>query len=298
MRPFLWFLAAMAGTLVLAAALAYPVYLAATAVDPAWAFHKVVTRFWQLTMLAGIAVCVWRFGLTSRGDWGYELPRRRFARQWLAGLAAGLATMAAVAAMMLALGIRAPRPGLGSAQLLALLGSGALSGLLVGLVEETFFRGLLFGAVRRESRTRAAILLTALLYAAVHFLARTRIPAAEVDATSGLLLLSGVLRRFADPAAIADAFLALFAVGVLLGMVRHWTGGIAACIGLHMGWVWVMKATRSCTTPADDARWSFLVSGFDGYTGWMVAGWAALLLAAGIALGWLRPGRDATGARG
>ena len=84
----------------------------------------------------------------------------------------------------------------------------------------------------------------------------------------------------------------------MLALVRHRTGGIAAGFGLHMGWVCVIKATNWSTVPAEDSRWSFLVGSFDGYTGWLVAGWAALMLLAGLAFGWLRPARAARAVRG
>lgn len=277
MRAFSWFMAAIVGTLVLAAALAYPVYLLAVAIGPDWAFHRVVSRFWQLTMLAGVAACVWRLHLTGREAWGYALPRRRCLAQFGAGLAVGVATMLAVALTLGGLAIRELLPGLSLAQVTAALASGLGAGLAVALIEETFFRGLMFGAIRRESGPRAAILLTAVVYAAIHFLARTRIPAAEVGPASGLVLLGGVLRWFGNPAAVADAFLSLFAVGVLLGMVRQWTGGVAACIGLHMGWVWVIKSTIDTTQAVPGAPLGWLVSGFDGFTGWLVLAWTILL---------------------
>ena len=268
---------AIAGTLLLAAALAYPAYLLAFAIEPAWPFHKVVSRFWQLTMLAGIAACVWKLRLSGREAWGYALPRRRFAAQFGASLAVGVLTMLAVAAVMNGLAIRELLPELGASRLAVALASGLATGLVVGLVEETFFRGLMFGAIRRESGPRAAILLTAIVYAAIHFLARTSIPAADVGPASGFVLLGGVLRWFGDPAAVVDAFLSLLAVGVLLGMVRQWTGSIAACIGLHMGWVWVIKATMDTTRAVPDAPLHWLVSGFDGFTGWLVLAWTCLL---------------------
>lgn len=277
MRSFWWFMLAMAGTLLLAAALAWPVYLAAMAIEPGWAFHRVVSRFWQLTMLAGVMACVWRLRLRGRDAWGYALPRRRFVAQLGAGLALGVATMLAVAVMIGGLAIRQWLPGLTMESLLAALGAGFATGLAVGLAEETFFRGLMFGAIRRESGPRAAILLTAVVYSAVHFLARTRIPAADVGPASGFELLAGTLRWFGNPAAVLDAFLTLFAVGALLGMVRQWTGGIAACIGLHMGWVWVIKVTTATTRAVPDAPLRWLVSDFDGFTGWLVLAWTCLL---------------------
>ena len=280
MRAAGWFLATIAGTLLLAALVAWPVFQLAHALQPEWEFHKIVSRVWQLLMLAGIAFVVWHLRLRRRADWGYGLPRERFLRQVGAGLALGLGTMLPMALAIVALGIRDPRPGFDAAMLLGGVASGLLTGLVVALVEETFFRGLMFGAVRRESGPAIALGSTALLYAAVHFLARIRIPHAEVGWDSGIGMLGAALTRFAEPAAIADAFITLAIVGLFLGLVRHWTGSIAAGIGLHIGWVCVIKATAASTRQDQTAYWSFLVSDFDSFTGWLLAGWSAALLLA------------------
>ena len=278
MRAAGWFLAAIVGTLVLAALAAWPVYQFAHALQPDWQFHKVVSRLWQLLMLAGIAIAVWRLGLRGRADWGYGLPRAKFLRQAGAGLALGVATMLPIALVIVALGIRNPRPGFDAAMLLSGIAAGALTGLVVALVEETFFRGLMFRAVLRDSGPATAVWITAILYSAIHFFARVKIPHAEVAWDSGITLLGSALARFADPVPIADAFITLAIVGLLLGLVRHWTGSIAAGIGLHMGWVCVIKATSTVTRHDEAARWSFLVSDFDAFTGWLVAGWSCAIL--------------------
>lgn len=280
MRAVSWFLAAIVGTLLLAALVAWPVYQLAHALQPAWAFHKVIGRLWQLLMLAGIAVAVWRLGLRGRADWGYGLPKARFLRQAGAGLAAGIATMLPMALVIVALGIRNPRPAFDAGMLLSGIATGAVTGLLVAFVEETFFRGLMFRAVLRDAGSATAVCATALLYAAIHFFARVNIPDAEVRWDSGIALLGAALARFADPLPIADAFITLALVGLLLGLVRLWTGSIGAGIGLHMGWVCVIKATAKVTHQDPAAPWSFLVSNFDGFTGWLVAGWSCAILLA------------------
>jgi len=278
MRAVGWFLAAIVGTLLLAALAAWPVYQLAHALQPEWQFHKVVGRLWQLLMLAGIAVAVWRLGLRARADWGYGLPRARFLRQAGAGFAFGIATMLPMTLVIVALGIRNPSPDFDAAMLVSGILAGALTGLIVAFVEETFFRGLMFRAVLRDSGPVIAIWSTAILYAAIHFFARVKVPHAEVAWDSGIALLGSSLARFADPATIADSFVTLAMVGLLLGLVRYWTGSIAAGIGLHMGWVCVIKATSAVTRHDAAARWSFLVSDFDGFTGWMVAGWSCAIL--------------------
>jgi membrane protease YdiL (CAAX protease family) len=291
MRALGWFLAAIIGTLVLAALAAWPAYQLAHALQPDWQFHRVAGRLWQLLMLAGIAVAVRRLGLRGRSDWGYGLPRADFLRQAGLGLACGVATMLPMALVIVALGIRNPLPDLDAGTLLTSIAAGALTGLIVALIEETFFRGLMFRAVQRDSGPALAIASTAILYSAIHFFARVKVPQGEVAWDSGIALLGSALARLAEPAAIADAFTTLALVGLLLGLVRYWTGSIAAGIGLHMGWICVIKTTAAVTRHDEAARWSFLVSDFDGFTGWLIAGWScaillALYLARGRLTGW------------
>lgn len=291
MRAFAWFLGTIAGTLLLAALLAWPAWQLAQASGADWPFHRLVSRFWQLLLLAALLLTFRRLALAGRVDWGYGLPRGTFLSQGGAGFAIGLVTMLPMTLAMLALGILVPRPGFGTAALLAALASGALVGLAVAIVEETFFRGLMYRAVSRESGHWTAAWLTALVYAAIHFLARTKIPADEVAWDSGFRLLGGVLTHFAHPLPVLDSFVTLLAVGLLLAGVRWRTGAIAACIGLHAGWVCVIKATKDLTAVNRDAPAAFLVGPFDGYTGWLVAGWALLLVAFAWKRGWLGPPR-------
>ena len=114
-----------------------------------------------------------------------------------------------------------------------------------------------------------------------------KIPAGEVAWDSGFRLLAGALANLAHPLTIIDSFVTLTLVGLLLAQVRRRTGAIAACIGLHMGWVWVIKSTLAVGRDIEPSALSFLVSRFDGYTGWLVAAWALLLVVVAQRLGLL-----------
>ncbi len=291
MRALAAFLLAIFGTIILTAALAYPAWLLVLPIESDWPFHRVTSRVWQLLMLIAILLTLRRLSLRTREDWGYGQPRTAFLRQAGIGLALGVATMLPMTLVMMALGILEPRPEFGSRLLVDSTVTGALTGLAVALIEETFFRGLMYRSVSRESGVAFAAWSTTLVYAAVHFLARTKIPAGEVAWDSGFRLLGGALVNFTNPLPVIDSFVTLLLVGLLLALVRARTGSIAACIGLHMGWVWVIKATTATTQVNDEAAWSWLVSDFDGYTGWLVAGWAALLVLLAWARGWLGPAR-------
>jgi membrane protease YdiL (CAAX protease family) len=287
MRAALAFLGVIFGTLLLAALLAFPAWNGIHALEPDWPFHRVISRLWQLALLLALLLAMRRLRLRGRDDWGYGVPRRTFLGQFAAGLGIGVATMLPMSIAMHALGIHELRPEFDAALLAAAVLQGALVGLVVAVVEETFFRGLMYRAIERESGFAAAAWFTALVYASIHFFARVKIPAAEVAWDSGFRLLGGALANFSHPLVIIDSFVTLTLVGLLLAMVRRRTGAIAACIGLHMGWVWVIKSTLAVSREVEPSAFAHLVSRFDGYTGWLVAAWALLLILVARSRGWL-----------
>ena len=259
---------------------------------PAWAllhphfdfpFHRIGERIGMLALLLGLVLTARRLKLNDRASLGFGLPRKSFLREVLLGLGLGVLSMAAVVVVMGLLGLItwSAAASLTAGGVAKLVLTRALSGLAVALIEETFIRGAMLTGIARESGVTAAVLLTSLIYAATHFFASYKIPATEVTATSGLDLILGTLHLFTHPTAIADAFSCLFAVGVVLALIRVITGNIAAGIGLHAGWVWVMLVAHEVSQPVRDGGLSFLLSRFDGFIGWLVLAWTLVL---GVAL--------------
>ncbi len=279
MRAFAWFLGMFVLGFAVIAIVSYPAWLLVHPHFVDWAFHRIGSRIGQLVLLIALVVLARRLGVANRASFGYGLPAGVFMRELGKALALGVATMLPIIGIMALMGLRTWKGG--TAPDAALLGSlavrGLLTGLTVALIEETFLRGAMFTAIARESGTRLAILLTSLLYAATHFFVSFHVPADAVTAKSGLDLVTGTLATFADPLAIADAFLCLFAVGVLLAAVRAATGHIAACMGLHAGWVWVITFVRETSEPNEAHPLRFLLSQFDGLVGWLVLAWTVVI---------------------
>ena len=278
MRAFAWFLLLIAASLAAMAALTYPAWLL---LHPHldFPFHRIGERIGMLAFLVGFLLVARRLRLSDRGSLGYGVPRRIFLRELCVGLGLGVLTMTAVAASMAALGLldfsRAASYGTGA--LAALVGKRLASGIAVALIEETALRGAMYTGIQRESGTAAAIVLTSVVYAWTHFLGSYHIPAAQVNAWSGVALLHGTLQSFDHPLGIADAFLCLTAVGAVLALVRSITGNIAAGMGLHAGWVWVMLVVHELSQPNRASPLGFLLSRHDGFTGWLVLGWTVVL---------------------
>lgn len=274
MRPFAIFLLFLAGTLLVAALLYYPVWLAVaplTSMEP----HKLLNRLAKVLALGYFFVLIRQIGMASPGALGYGLPPAPFLTQVGLGLVLGMAMLSALAGALIVLGVRLPAGA--ATEPARLILRALLTGLAVALVEETFFRGAVYGAIRRRSSVATAAGLSSLFYAALHFLDPRPLPeGAEVGWTTGLHLLASDFHRLADPA-VLDSFAALFAVGMLLALVRERTGGIALCIGLHAGWVTVIQAFTKLTdlSPASDLL--FLVGSYDHVIGWLALGWVAVI---------------------
>jgi len=278
MRAFAWFLLLLAAALAVVAVFTYPAWLL---LHPHFdfPFHRIGERIGMLALAAGFALLARHLQLADRASLGYGAPRPLFLREMLIGLALGVTTMLIVVAAMSALGLLdwSRAAALGTGALARLLAASLASGLAVAFIEESFVRGAMYTAIQRESGARTAVLLTSLLYAATHFFGKVRIAPQDVTAWSGVALLGQSLEAFAHFAGIVDAFLALTAVGVVLALVRQATGNIAACLGLHAGWVWVMLLAHELSAPRRAAPLGFLLSRFDGFVGWLVLGWTALL---------------------
>jgi membrane protease YdiL (CAAX protease family) len=291
MRAFLWFMALFAIGFGVMAAFTWPLYDLLTPTFDL-KFHRVSNRLGMLTLLIAFVLVARRLALADRQSLGYGLPRAQFLRETALGLAIGVGTMLPVALLMLGLDLRVLRDAvvLDAATVFGLVTGGIATGLAVALIEETFLRGAMHSGIARESGAKVAIFLTAALYASLHFVGRYRIPIEELGPDSGLRHVLGTLADFATPLDIIDAWLALFAVGVLLGMVRALTGNIAACIGLHAGWVWIISVLRETSQPDESNRSRFLLSQFDGVVGWLVLA-ATLLIGVVLYVGYSRRGK-------
>ncbi len=259
--------------------------LVALATPPAWQlvsllttvpFHRVGNRLAMVGLAAGLWLLARWLRLNNRQDMGYGGALRPWLRQLGLGLLLGLAFMLPLALLMLGTGLRRINIDLNVLLLFKLLLSGLASGLVVAFIEESFLRGAMYSAVTRESGALLAVISTALLYAATHFFARFTILPADVGPGSGVDLVLGSLRAFAAPGQMADAYLCLAAVGVLLALVRRQTGNIAAGIGLHAGWVTLMLVTLRTTERNPDAASAWLLSEHDGFVGWLTLAWTLL----------------------
>lgn len=275
---YLAFVLVLAGAM-LFAAVASPwvqTLLAPVAQPP---LHRVFDRLVLFSWIAGTAWLLIRLKLANRAVLGFSVSGKTFLWQALLGLLAGLAMMTLALVPLFLLGLREWNAS-ANASLLPVLLQGLGTGLLVAMIEETFFRGAMQGALQRAGSRRWALLAVPLIYSAVHFLGKAgRPPDDSVNAWSGFDVLHGLFAAFAEPLRVLDAFIALYFVGLLLALVRNRHGNLAGCMGLHAGFVAVIAVFRQTSVPTQQNAWSFLVGDFDGLLGAWIAAITAVICA-------------------
>lgn len=249
--------------------------------ETGWIDHeprRVMGRVAQVLILLGLWPFLWLMGTANRQALGFALPRPRFLRALQLGWLLGVLILGALVAAELYLGVRVPD--LDRLSLLTLLErvlAALIGGLLIGLLEETFFRGALYASIRRRAGIAAAALWSALLYALVHFLKPHDLPpGVPFDWAGAWTMFLHVFVGLFQWQHL-DSLAALLSAGVFLALVRERTGHIGWCIGLHAGWVFVIQIARRLTDGNDGSSLAFLAGQYDGVIGWLAAFWIALL---------------------
>lgn len=287
MRACAWFLGILLLGSLLLGCIAYPLYLAISAVH-VWPFHRVYGRLAMAVLAVLLAWLFRRLNVRTKADYGFGLPRRRFVRQSLLWTGAGIVTAAAGAAFMLGAQLRALDPQFlpTASNVLRIVANGIGSGITVALFEETLARGAMHTAIERESGAWFAALTTAALFAFLHFFAKANIPPEALAWRSGFDVLLRSFAALGTPAAVADSFLSWFAIAMVLSLTRELTGNIAVAIGLHAGWVIVLRIMQQCTLRTDAGAHSVWLGNFEGLVGYWMLPWAAAI---GLGLWITRP---------
>src|SRR6185295_13006396 len=163
----------------------------------------------------------------------------------------------------------------------------ALAAVVVAIMEEALFRGLLFGALRKSMHWLAALVISSVIYAGVHFLQNVKVNG-PVTWLSGLEMLPQMMRGFGNWHEVVPGFLNLTLAGLVLGVAYQRTGNLWFSIGMHAGWIFWLKSYGILTREtAGINQWVWGTSK-------MFNGWLALpiLLAALAALIYLVPGEQ------
>jgi uncharacterized protein len=244
-------------------------------------FSKYVSRLAMIFALAGLWPLLrwlragWREIGVTRPDW------QKVGR----GALLAFITLGAFILVAFWFGAREWRRATPDRVWLAVLG-GLQAAVVVSVIEEFVFRGVIFGLLRRGEKWMAALVLSSALFAIVHFLHSPETGVALVEWNSGFAALGSMIVPADAQSTRLPQFVNLWLCGAILAWAYQRTGNLWFSIGLHGGWIFWLKFANSVTRTVPDAvTWWGTRKVIDGW------GTTVLLAVTAIFCGWLTRGK-------
>ena len=192
--------------------------------------------FFHRALLAGAILFAWpllrSLKIQSRADLGVR-PNVKWLRDFAAGFSLAAIPLFCVAAVLLITNVFGLRTSVAWRALVLV----ALASLTVPLIEETLFRGLLFGVLSRASGNLVAAISSAAVFSILHFLKAPPRTTLSPSWSSGFVSIANAFLQFRDPMLVLGGFTTLFLIGCVLAHARILTNSLWLPIGLHAGWI-------------------------------------------------------------
>ena len=243
-------------------------------------FRKIISKTTQLLLILSIFPAM-AYLKINKEELGFA-ARPVFLKQLLQGFGLGFITLMPVFIVLALLKVNViDDTQLWTVGLVAkTLVISLLLALLISLLEEPLFRGLLLVGLNKKLPVAAAILISSTYYAALHFLSsKTQIAAQDINLFSGFKLLGEAVANLLNPD-ILSAFFALLMVGIFLGVLKTQVrSSLGLCIGCHTCWVWQITISKKLFNTDFSSNYHYLVSSSDGVTGSLVTVWLILAIA-------------------
>jgi membrane protease YdiL (CAAX protease family) len=136
--------------------------------------------------------------------------------------------------------------------------------LFIGVFEELFFRGFVFGALNSRGRFWPAAIAASAFFAVIHFVQPAAIRMRWADWQDGAALLGRAFDSF-EAARDWPYACTLFLMGLTLCVLYARQGHLLWCVGLHAGWVLAMQVGNELfDRDFDRYVWLFTQSGYVG----------------------------------
>ncbi|MDR4503523.1 MAG: CPBP family intramembrane metalloprotease [Candidatus Scalindua sp.] len=118
-----------------------------------------------------------------------------------------------------------------------------LVGCLIGLIEEIFFRGFVLQFFMKDMSVAIAVCATSAIYSVLHFFQSEVLVTRGFQPFVGLITMSHFFKPlFLQFIENLSSIIGLFLVGVVLSYAFLLSKSLYLSIGLHSGWVFMMKA--------------------------------------------------------
>jgi uncharacterized protein len=122
-----------------------------------------------------------------------------------------------------------------------------LTSISVAVIEEFFFRGVIFGLLRQSRPTWLAAVFVSAIFSIIHPLRPGSTGAAPITWHSGFDLLFQVIQHLIEPLDLIGGFLTIFVFGLVLAQATVKTGALWLPIGLHAGVVFAKMSFNKLT---------------------------------------------------
>ena len=166
-----------------------------------------------------------------------------------------------------------------------------LSAVAVGILEEIFFRGIIFKGLLEDWKKPLAFVFASLFYSAVHFIKPAKkFILSDLEPLAGARHVIDSFHSFLDPVSLFPGFFGLFLLGMILCYAFFRTRSLYLCIGIHAGLVFGRKTLTLFGDYRDkDLGWLFGESDPKFVSG--VATWI-VVLSLGFVLYWITRKRE------
>ncbi|MEY4768590.1 MAG: hypothetical protein RL637_1229, partial [Pseudomonadota bacterium] len=239
-----------------------------------WQLHKIISRITQLLLIFSIFPLRKLLQLTW-SELGF-IPPKLFLSKMVNGFVLGLLTALPVLGILILLDIQILDQSIHWTlySLFKKISISLILAILIALVEESLFRGVLFSAIQQKCGAIVAIIVSAIYYGSLHFLeTNTVVELSQIHLTTSFILFAEAIKHWLDPS-ITSALMALIIIGIFLASIRYFIpNSLAICIGFHAAWVWQIKGSQILLNFNPNAEYAFLVNPYNGIIGILTSGW-------------------------
>lgn len=124
--------------------------------------------------------------------------------------------------------------------------------ILISLLEEGFFRVLLFDRLQQRFSAFIAAVISSLIYGAIHFITPVKsFVYVDFSFLAGFQYLYYVVDSLLQPGLLAPYF-GMVIIGLLLCYTMYKTKSFALCVGIHSGFVMGMKFIKGTASINDE----------------------------------------------
>lgn len=207
-----------------------------------------------LSVLLLLPYLFWQCRITSFKAIGFSKPFASIASKWFIY---GLCMILLIYAGTYALNAIELKPESTFGGFLSRLGDAILAGVLIGLLEEIVFRGLVFRMFYTALKPIPAILASSAFFAILHFKASSTsldsVPTNEIGFAEAFNTAFGTI------AALVTQFnftylAAIFLVGIVLHQAFLITNNLWANVAIHAGWVFTIKGVGGMFQTTESAN--------------------------------------------